>query len=345
MSRVLVTGAAGLIRGEVCARLVAAGHEVTALIHRNPQVCGNDGWDVPVRESVACDIRKDRLGLDRETFDRLAREADLIVHCAATIRFDLTDAEYAEVNTAGTANVLALAEAGGAGLLQVSTAYVCGKRDGTVLEDDPLPDAGSFANGYEASKAAGESLVRASGVEWVIARPGIVLGEYDSGRIRQFDALYLAFKLMAEGRIRLIPAGAQATLNFVPIDHVAGGIAALVENWQEAKGKTCHLVASDPLAMADFVGAIGAVEGLHAPTPVDPAQFDPAALPPLERRLNSRVSALYASYFQRDPRFDDRTFRHITGIQSPPADRAYLFRLIDFCIAEGFLPAAPVMAK
>lgn len=345
MSRILVTGAAGLIGGEVCARLVAAGHEVTALIHRNPQVCGNDGWDVPVVETVPCDIRKDRLGLDEPTFDRLAREHDLVVHCAATIRFDLTDAEYAEVNTAGTANVLALAEAGGAGLLHVSTAYVCGTRNGSVREDDPLPDEGGFANGYEASKAAGEGLVRASGIEWVIARPAITLGEYDSGRIRQFDALYLAFKLMAEGRIRLVPAGEDATLNFVPLDHVAGGIAALVENWEAARGQTCHLVASKPLPVTDFVRGVGGVDGLHAPTLVDPAEFDPSTLPPLERRLNSRVSALYASYFQRDPRFDDSNFRALTGIASCPADRAYLGRLIDFCIAEGFLPAAPVMAK
>ncbi|MBB3033590.1 SDR family oxidoreductase [Alteriqipengyuania lutimaris] len=345
MSRILVTGAAGLIGGEVCARLVAAGHEVTALIHRNPQVCGNDGWDVPVVESVPCDIRKDRLGLDRETFDRLARTQDLVVHCAATIRFDLTDAEYAEVNTAGTANVLALAEAGGAGLLHVSTAYVCGTRNGTILEDDPLPEADGFANGYEASKAAAEGLVRASGIEWAIARPGITLGEYESGRIRQFDALYLAFKLMAEGRIRLIPAAEDASLGFVPLDHVAGGIVALVQNWEAARGRTCHLVASEPLPMADFAAGIGGVEGLHAPTLVDPTEFDPATLPPLERRLNSRVSALYASYFQRDPRFDDRNFRALTGMASRPADRAYLNRLIDFCIAEGFLPAAPVLAN
>ena len=344
MSSILVTGAAGLIGGEVCARLVAAGHRVTALVHRNPEVRGNDGARVPVVETVACDIRQERLGLDEGTFARLARETDLIVHCAATTRFDLTDEGYAAVNTRGTANVLALAEAGGAGLLQVSTAYVCGKRDGEIREDDPLPTAG-FANGYEKSKAAAERLVRASDVEWAIARPAITLGESATGRLRQFDAIYLAFKLIAEGRIRLVPAGTNATLNFVPLDHVAGGIVALARNWEKARGGTYHLVSSDPLPMVDFAKGIGSVEGLHEPKLVDPVAFDPASLPPLERRLHGRVSALYASYFQRDPRFDDSHFRAVTGLASHPADSAYLRRLIDFCVSEGFLPTASVLAK
>ena len=344
MSRILVTGAAGLIGGEVCARLVAAGHRVTALVHRNPEVRANDGSAVAIAEAVPCDIRRDRLGLDAATFERLAQGHDLVIHCAATIRFDLSDAEYEGTNTRGTANVIALAQAGGARLLHVSTAYVCGTRDGVIREDDPLPESG-FANGYEASKAAGERLVRASGLDWAIARPGITLGEYESGRVRQFDAIYVAFKLIAEGHIRLVPAGAQATLNFVPLDHVAGGIVALVENWENASGGEYHLVASEPLAMRDFASGIGEVDGLCGPTLVDPDRFDPAQLPPLERRLHGRVSALYASYFQRDPRFDDTRFRKVTGIASPPADASYLRRLIGFCIAEGVLPTATDSAR
>jgi len=177
-----VTGAAGLIGGEVCARLVAAGHDVTALVHRNPEVRSNSGAAVAVAQTVACDIRREKLGLEREVYDRLAHDHDLVIHCAATIRFDLTDEEYAAANTQGVAHVLALAQAGGAGLLQVSTAYVCGNRDGPIAEDDPLPHPGGFANGYEASKAAAERLVRAAEIDWAIARPGIPRPDHQSGR-------------------------------------------------------------------------------------------------------------------------------------------------------------------
>ena len=341
--RVLVTGAAGLLGGEVCKGLLGAGHAVTGLVHRNPTVCGNDGQALEI-DTLAGDVSAPRFGWDADRFAEVAAAHDLLIHCAATVRFDLAEEAYRAVNVDGVAHALALADAGGMDFLHISTAYVCGVRNGTIDVHDPLPETG-FANGYEASKAAGEALVRGSGLDWVIARPGITLGEYASGRIRQFDAIYVAFKLIAEGHIRLVPAGARATLNFVPLDHVAGGIVALVQSWQAAKGGTYHLVASEPLPMVDFASGIGSVEGLNGPTLVDPESFDPARLPPLERRLHGRVSALYASYFQRDPRFDDMHFREVTGIASPPADEAYLRRLIDFCIAEGFLPTAATSAR
>jgi len=284
-----------LIGGEVCARLAAAGHEVVALVRRNPEVRGNNGEPVAVAETLTGDVEQANLALSDEEVERLAEQVDFVIHCAASVRFDLSDAEYEAVNVGGTVNTIALAERLGAKLLHVSTAYVCGTRDGPIREDDPLPGPGDFANGYEASKAAGEWLVGSSSIEWAIARPGIVLGEYDSGRIRQFDALYLAFKLIAEGRIRQVPAGAEATLGFVPLDHVAGGIVALVENWEQAKGGTYHLVSSEPLPMAEFARGIGSIDGLHEPTLVDPAVFDARDLPPLERRLHGRVAALYAS--------------------------------------------------
>lgn len=41
--RILITGAGELIGGEIAARLAARGHRVSGLVHRNPQVRGNDG--------------------------------------------------------------------------------------------------------------------------------------------------------------------------------------------------------------------------------------------------------------------------------------------------------------
>ena len=171
---VLVTGAAGLVGGEVCARLLAEGHRVTGLVHRNRDIRANDGSSVAI-ETLAGDVSQPRFGWSEAEFEQVAKAHDLLIHCAATVRFDLTDEEYAAVNIAGTRHAIALAEAGGMKLLHVSTAYVCGTRDGPIRESDPLPDTG-FANGYEASKAAGEHLVRASALNWAIARPSIVVG-------------------------------------------------------------------------------------------------------------------------------------------------------------------------
>ena len=330
--RILVTGAAGLIGGEVASRLAARGHGVSALVHRNPVVLSNCGGRPALHAILPGDVTRRGLGLDTA----IASDHDLLVHCAATTRFDLSDAEYRATNVEGVANALEFARIGGMAFLHVSTAYVCGERNGVIQEDDPLP-ATHFANGYEASKAAGEALVVASGLQWAIARPSVVVGEFDSGVIRTFGTIYSAFKLIAEGRVRQMPSTADAAIDFVPIDHVAAGIVALAEDMAKAAGGRYHLVSAWPVPVATFAAAIGSYPHLCAPKLVSPDSLDPNALPPLERRLYARVAGLYGSYFQRDLRFGDRHFRTLTGLTCPPTGLPYLKRLIDHCIAVGFL--------
>ncbi len=336
--KILVTGAAGLIGGEVSARLVSRGHRVTALVHRNRDVRANDGSVVAVDAAIPIDIAESHFGWKADEAARIMGDHDLLIHCAATTRFDLPEKDYDSVNVGGTAHAIELARIGDLALLHVSTAYVCGKRTGAIDESDPLPDAG-FANGYEASKAAGERLVGQSGLRTVIARPSVVLGDSMTGAIRTFDALYTAFRLIAEGRVRQLPARADATLDFVPIDHVAAGIVALAERMKAAAGRAYHLVSGQPIPVAAFAAAIGRHKHFHAPVLVEPEAFDPSALPPLERKIYGKVAALYSSYFQRDPRFGDAQFRAVTGLSCQLAGPAYLRLLIDHCIATGFLPS------
>ncbi len=346
--RILLTGATGLLGGEIAARLLARGHSVTALVNRTREIRSNDGTVLPTSAwtgegqsdstvaLVSGDLGQDRLGWDDHGWRRVAAAHDLIVHCAAITQFDADEASYQAVNVEGAARIIALAQTGSMKLLHVSTAYVCGMRGGTVLESE-LDGEQAFANGYERSKAAAERLVRQSRVPAAIARPSIVVGDSVRGAIRSFDTLYAAFRLVAEGRIRCLPATADATLDFVPIDHVAAGIVALAEHIEAAAGGTFHLVSGTPVPVAQFRDAIAAYPHFSVPRLVNPAEFDPAALPTLERRLHARVASLYASYFQRDPRFDDTGFRALTGRSSPPTGPAFLFKLIDYCIAVGFL--------
>jgi len=345
---IFLTGAAGLIGGEVAARLIAAGHRVTALVHRNRDIRANDGRQIAPHEVVVGDVSAPMFGWAKNEWCRITAPHDLIIHCAATVRFDLDDETYRRVNTGGAANAAEFAHSGDMPILHVSTAYVCGTRGGVILESDHLPDKG-FANGYEASKASAEKLIRASGAPFAIARPSIVVGESRSGMIRQFDTTYAAFKLIAEGRVRHMPARSGATLDFVPLDHVAAGIVALAQNMRQAQGRdeggAYHLVSGRPIPVEVFTGAIAAFPQFHRPQLVEPESFNPAQLPALERRLYKRVAGLYASYFQRDPQFDDREAQAVTGFVCPETGPEYLKRLIDYCIAAGFLKGAEVPAE
>lgn len=333
---ILLTGAAGLVGGEVADRLIKAGHRVTAMVRQSRDIRANDGSEVEPARVVSGDVTKDWLGMAQADYAASASECDMVIHCAASVRFDLDDAAYHATNVAGTARVIELAKAGNMAMLHVSTAYVCGGRDGAILESDPLPETG-FANGYEASKAAAEKLVRGSGLRFAITRPSIITGHSETGAIRSFDTTYALFRLMAQGRIAHIPASPNASFDFVPIDHVAAGIVSLAEGMDEAAGQTFHLCADAPLSVADFLDAIASYPHFEAPETMAPQRFDPASLPTRERRLFARAVKPYASYFARDPHFDDGAFQAATGFGCPPTGSDYFKRLIDYCIAEGFL--------
>jgi nucleoside-diphosphate-sugar epimerase len=333
--KILVTGAAGLIGGELCARLAARGHAVIAMVHRTREVQGNDGRLVPVVRTVSGDITLPLMGLDPSDQD-----IDLVIHCAASMEFDAPQEALERDNVQGTSNAVEFAHACNARFLHVSTAYVCGLNDG-VIEEGPVPARTQFANGYEASKARAEGVVAASGVPFAIARPAITLGDSATGRIREFPSLCNVVRLMARGKISVFPADPMSLLNLVPIDHVAEGLVRMVERMDAAQGGYYHLTASEPLPSAELAHGVRRVAHFPDPIVVAPKAYDLALLPAAEQRVAARMIGTFGSYFIRAPRFDDTKFRALTGLACPPTDREWLERLVRFGIESGYLPAAP----
>ncbi len=327
----LVTGAGGWLGGEVASRLAASGAVVTGLVHRRAEVRGNDGQLVTLARTLTGDIAAPSLGWSPAAWAEAAGSFDLIVHCAALTQFAAEPELAQAVNVNGTATIAALAKAGAGRMLHVSTAYVNGGRDGTVLESD-LP-TGPFTNVYEASKAAGELAVRGAGLRAVIARPSIVLGEWATGGVREFGTFYYLLKALADGWVKRMPAEPGATLDLVPVDHVAAGLMALIERFDDATGGTFHLVSGAPTPLQAFPDTLATFPGLAVPAFVPPAQLGP------QGRAFTRLITPYAPYFLRSPRFDDRAFRALTGLSCPPVDTGYWKRLVAFALEAGFIGA------
>ena len=361
MSTVFVTGAAGLLGGELCGALADRGHGVIGIVRRERTLMRGKGEKMPTGEwrgetprpgevlLVGGDVGEARLGLSAHDHAAIAAQTDRIVHGAALVSFDAPEPDYRRNNVDGTANALALAAArpgAPAGFIQISTAYVCGTIDGVVAEDHQAPSVG-FANGYEASKYEAEALVRnaaTKGVPAAIARPSIVIGREADGVIARFDAIYTAFKLLAEGRIGTIPAHPCASLDFVPLDCVVNGLVSMAERIDAAAGRAFHLTAGAPMPVADFFALIGRYPQFARPTLVEPDAFDAGALPPAERRLHRRVAPLYASYFRHNPLFAKQNAERLLGWHAPAADAALIGRQIDYAIAAGFLGRAKTPA-
>ena len=346
---IVVSGAAGLIGGELVARLIDKGHGVVALIHRTPEIIANDGRLVPSTPwagmmpqagqvvTLGCHIDQPGLGIPTDAVALIADHSDLVLHCAALTAFEAPPADHQAINVDGTAHMLALAPR--AGFLQISTAYVCGTKEGVIAEG-PRDRGVGFSNGYEKSKAAAEALVRSAGAagrEIAIARPSVVLGTHSCGTIRSFDTFYAVFRLLSEGRVSMLPAAEAASIDFVPIDHVIGGITDIIDHWPRAAGKTFHLTSGQAVAVPDFGAAMAHFEQFSPPQFVAASEFSADALPPRERRLYERAVAQYMGYFARNPRFATDELVALSGRKCPPMDHGALLRMIDYAIGRGFL--------
>lgn len=353
--RVLVTGASGLIGSELCGQIAERGHAVIALVHRTRRLHRNDGRAIEPApyagtrladgavHAIAGDVRKEWLGLDREQASSLASTIDLIVHCAAETGFQPAPGLHRSVNIEGTANVIALARrARGSppGLVHVSTAYVSGERSGPIREDE-LHVGQVFANDYEATKAEAELHVHASGLRAAIARPSIVVGASDTGAIGRFENIYALLKLIGTGRVTVLPTAPGASLDLVPIDHVIHGLIDLVEHFENAAGKTFHLVSGDPSPIAALVALD--YPGFHVPQLTPSATFDPSRLDPLQAMIYENVTALYAAYLRRDPRFAAGNLHALSGRICPPTGPGFLRRIVDYATRAGYLRPNPIV--
>nr|WP_321985927.1 SDR family oxidoreductase [uncultured Lichenicoccus sp.] len=350
--RILVTGAAGLLGSEITGLLAARGHSVVAMVRKKLSIERNDRtklvtapWTgvAPAGGRIAVlagDVSQDRLGLGQEDYEALAGGLDLIIHCAAVVGFSLDPEAYRAVNVGGARNMVVLAEhAGATKLLHVSTAYVCGERNGSIGENEVFVGQ-SFANSYESSKLEAEQLMLEAigrGVPVAIARPSIVVGAWGDGIIRSFENIYTLIRLFAQGQIRTLITTPDATLDLVPIDHVCEALLDIAEHMELAAGRTFHLVAERPVSVALLATLGGHYLQFEVPRLLSPEAYQPDMVPATERWLLDQIRTSFGSYMCRDPRFETGNLSALSGRRCPPTDTAFLLRLVDHCIQAGFL--------
>jgi nucleoside-diphosphate-sugar epimerase len=209
---VLVTGPSGVVGTPLLERLDP--DWTICLSHRSEP----PRTDVRV---VRGDVGRPRFGLEPEEYERLARDIDVVVHCAAATRFDIPREESFATNVGGTGNVLDLVADSGARLLQVSTAFVVvpnGSSSGWV-------NPGHYLD----SKRAAEALVRASGLDWHIVRPSVVVGDSRTGEAARLQGFHFFMRALLNDQLPLLPVEDGDLVDFVSADLVADVLAAMVD--------------------------------------------------------------------------------------------------------------------
>ena len=339
---VFLTGATGFLGMEVLARLLEEGdREVLALIRASDDAAAEQRlddvlkklWDDPsgYRRRVTAvrgDVTAPGLGLgDRR--DEYATRTGAVLHCAASITFDLPLAEARAINVDGTSRVLdfavdAQAREGLERFLHVSTAYVSGRYEGTFRERQ-LDVGQSFRNTYEETKADAEQIVTlARELGPAIARPSIVVGESDSGWTPAFNVLYWPLRAFSRGMFKEVPALADGHVDIVPIDFVADGLVHLLGR-REA-------------------GVFNLVSGRNAPSVSEVVNlasdwFDkphPKLVEPIApEHVGDDQGDVFVPYFDMRVLFDDARARAVlgpAGIEAPVL-RDYFGKLMEYAEA------------
>ncbi len=208
---IVVTGASGLVGGNLVRAMLSQERPVRALVHHDRRAL--DGLDV---ETASADLN------DPASLEQAFRGAQIVYHLASTISIRMDNWEELErVNVNGTRNVVeACLRCGVRRLVYFSSIHAYQQEpfdqpldEGRpLLTDDRVPP-------YERSKAAAEWIARQApqrGLDTVIIVPTAILGPYD------FRPSYLgeALQMLVRGRI---PALVRGGYDWVDVRDVVNG--------------------------------------------------------------------------------------------------------------------------
>jgi long-chain acyl-CoA synthetase len=210
---------------------------------------------------VIGDISKERLELENGEYNYLVNNISHVIHTAADLRLNAPLEDLRNINVNGTHNMIILAvdahnNHGISRFSHLSTAYVAGNQKNLVYEDS-LTDEYGFLSNYERTKYEGELEVKKSGLPHSIFRPGMVVGDSESGYVKTFNTIYVLLRLYLNGKLRLMPVSPEVKINLVPVDYVADAVVKLSFH-RKTEGMTFHLTApytSLPTAK-EFIDAV-----------------------------------------------------------------------------------------
>jgi nucleoside-diphosphate-sugar epimerase len=332
----LLTGATGLVGGELLRRLPA--DEVLA-VAREPAALGSEVM------ALRGDVAEPGLGLSAAHLSLVRRRVTHVVHCAADTRFGLPLEQARRTNVRGTRHVVELARECPRlrRLAHVSTLFVVGRSTGT-FDELPLRHENGFLNTYQQSKYEAEDLVldAARALPAAIFRLSSIAGDSRTGRVGQFNYVHRLLRLFPRSVLPVVPGDPAAPVDLIPTDWVGPALLDLFGRRFEP-GRVYHLCAGErSLTVRELVDLVAGEFERH-PRRREWSPIRVPALVPL---------AEYEAYAAEGRRSGDRLLRELLralglflphlGMRqafvpnadaspAPPA-RDYFARVVRYCI-------------
>src|SRR4051794_29972821 len=289
---ILVTGATGAVGPAIVRATAAAGYRIRTLTRSQPP----PGLLPPGVDLHLGDIRDDSVAV------RALHGADVVLHLAALLHLTTPAgrfaADYADTNTAATANLAARAAASGARrFVFFSTIAVYGEDQPGLLTEEADPNPGSE---YARSKLRGEAAVlqqvRPDGAPLgVILRPAAVYGPRLRGNYRTMLRFLASRKPML-----MLPGRNRRTLVF---DEDLAAAALQAAFHPDAAGRTFNVSDGATPALSEIVVSMCRALRRQPPSfgvPAEAVRAFSSRLGPLATRGPlGRVHAMVEKYSQQ----------------------------------------------
>lgn len=259
MGQVTITGATGLVGGNLAERLRAAGHRVRCTRRATSKTDHLEHLDLEWIEAELGDV---------EALTRAFDGAEAVFHCAAAVSVSKrVTPELETANVGGTDNVIeAMRRAGAGRLVHCSSTVAVGLSvdDVTPCTEESRFNFADFGveDGYVLTKRAAEDAVRraaAADVDAVIVNPGFMFGPYD---VRPSSGKMILD--VVRGRV---PGMSTGRNSFVDVRAVVDGMIAA---WHAGRRGERYLLTGDNRSYAEMFTAIARIAGVRPPRFVAP---------------------------------------------------------------------------
>ncbi|MCF6148690.1 MAG: SDR family oxidoreductase [Candidatus Kuenenia sp.] len=313
-------------------------------------------------ELIEGDISLENLGLPVDDYLRLADTVDEVLHCAAATKFEndrndtLTQTNiYGSLRVARFCSIQKIKR-----FHYVSTAYVAGKRRGTVFETE-LENGQKFNNTYEQSKFEAEkrisSFAEQQGIPLTVYRPSIITGDSGTGFTRNYDNIYAFCRELVrlttyETRMKLrdsstltegkhadlpvslrIPGDKHSTINLIPVDYAASAIFHISVQ-KETTGKTFHIVNPSPPTIEEIAEWLKVATGIYSVRIVPKHEFHITEPNTWEKNFLKKTET-FQSYMFGEACFDSANTREFlagSNIDCPLITQEFISRIIQYAI-------------
>jgi NAD(P)-dependent dehydrogenase (short-subunit alcohol dehydrogenase family) len=352
-----VTGATGFIGRNLVELLLEREGTICVLVRegskgRLEELRNRWGVDPDRVVGIVGDLSQPGLGISDEDVERLRGEIDHLFHLAAIYDMTADAASQNVANVEGTRHMVQFAEDVEAGRVHmVSSIAAAGLYKG-VWREDMFEEAEDLDNHpYFRTKHDSEGIVRTECTRpWRIYRPGIVVGNSETGEMDKIDGPYYFFKLIRRLRGTVpewvpMPGIEGREINLVPVDFVARAMDHIA-HVEGLDGRAFHLTDPSPKTAGEVIDIFA--QAGHAPQSsvrLPAAVVDLAApfvkavasLPPgdivTDRVLSDfGIPRSVLTYINYPTQFDSRQAQAAlagTDIRVPPLD-AYADKLWDY---------------